>query len=184
MRAYLVVGPESSGNRYLVSLLVSGGCSGIGGHDQPFDGPVGNIIVLEPKPEHIAMHRSFPHGNRWLGLDVLIDQLADHGYQTTVLIAVRDPSACVPSQILGGHTKTIAEAEAHIDRAYREIFAGLERRPTDHILVPYASTGTARFRNWLAGKLQLPRVPAFPFVDRDARYQWQPDGATWTIDPT
>lgn len=113
--AYLVVGPESCGNRLLAALLVRAGCVGSGSMAQP------PLPVYE---DPVVIVRSYPHGNEWPDLRQIVPALRDRGYLCRVLVTVRDAYATAESQHRGQHHSRELAA-ANIRRAYAEIFGQL-----------------------------------------------------------
>lgn len=173
MKAYLVVGPESSGNRYLTRLLCQCGCEGAGSTIQPFDvGTTGSFSVPEPRPEKIAVIRSFPYAKQWLRLDDLITNLENLKYDVTILVMTRDPSIVEQSQIRTGHVKTNEEARLNIARAYRNIFYGLIVSRCPYLLIPYEQLSRPEFVEWLLTRLDLEPVDSLePFANGNTKYQ-------------
>ena len=127
-QAYVVAGPESSGNRLLAALLVRAGCIGSGSMAQPFELPT------YESPSVIV--RSFPHGNDWPDLRDVYHALRDRGYMVRVLIPVRDPWCVVQSQHSRQHHPPEL-ALANVRRTYADIFAQLGQLNVWWLLVPY-----------------------------------------------
>ena len=87
MRAFVVLGAESSGTRLLTRMLIASGCKGSDGYDQPWDDKLPYDDPL------IVWRRSVPDKNssepapaiRWI-----LRQLKDRGYETTIIITLED----------------------------------------------------------------------------------------------
>jgi len=98
--AYIVAGPESSGNRLLAAILVRSGCAGEGSTRQPQ-----NISDI-PRPDRdyvLISHHLIP---MW------VRALKEIGYERVhVIIIVREPIANTQSAVNRGHQKTIQEAK-------------------------------------------------------------------------
>lgn len=171
MRAFLVCGPESSGNCYLTRLLCEAGCAGRGAGEQPFDGPGCSVVVPEPRPPLVAVVRSFPHGGTWPDLASQVQQLRDQGYRVMVLVTVRDQHSQFLSQLRAGHADSWPEYTSRYVRAYRDIFSGVLASGAAFLLVPYACLGRERYRDMLRGILELPGPFLEPFIDGDAKYE-------------
>lgn len=169
-KAFIVVGPEASGNRYLGRLLVSAGCAGSGTHHQPFDKDNWNFELPEPYPEKVVLVRSFPHAKAWPDLVTLKRKFDHYGYETTVLILFRDPWVVQESQIKEGHVANREMAFAHYQRAYSLIFEDIEQGELDFRIVPYSSLGRREFREWLFQSLDLQPVNPERFQDGDLKY--------------
>lgn len=175
-RAYLIVGPESSGNRHLASALIAAGCAGKADTVQPWDGPGWSIVVPEPRPEHLVVVRSFPHAGKWLSLYELVGQLTRQGYETAVLLPVRNPAIVERSQVRAGHVASIEDARRNTRRASREIVQGLSllrQYPGLQVhAIPYGATRSRVFRRWLVETLGLPREPPGGlWRDEDAKWE-------------
>lgn len=166
--AFLVVGPEASGNRYLTRLLVSGGCAGAGDYRQPFDDGW-HIRIRPPRPERIAVCRSFPHAREWPCLPTLVRELAEDGYTPTVLVCLRRPDVVELSQVGAGHVDRIADARRHYDKALAAIFGGIAESRVDSLPVCYAWLGHDDYRRWLADRLGLASFTE-PWLDGNERY--------------
>lgn len=169
MRAYLVCGPESSGNCYLTRLLVEAGCVGRGAGVQPFDGPGYSIEIPHPRPERIAIVRSLPHAGIWLDIEEQIRQLYHQGYRTTILVPIRDQYSQERSQLAAQHAHCRRDYLANQCRAYG-IICDILSAGFDFLFVPYACLGRPDYRVWLRDYLQLPGEFIEPFTDGDTKY--------------
>lgn len=95
-RAYLVVGPESAGNRIVAALLARAGCTGEGS-------TFGRYQSELPDGESpVVLIRSLPHGEVWPSLESLVVGLRERGYSTTVVVVSREPTALARSQVARG----------------------------------------------------------------------------------
>jgi len=137
-RAFLVLGPESAGNRLVTRCLISAGCEGDGDHEQRFDEPDGLVGAADL----IVIRRSMPHGDAWPHLDGLLDRLKSHGYHDVrVLAMIRTHYCMIRSQVIAGHhcnvspDKWFAEAEDEVASAMRRIgqFAFENKLPIRYI---------------------------------------------------
>lgn len=116
-RCYVVVGPESSGNRLLASILVRAGCIGSASTEQPWGDDL-------PSHENLAVViRSYPHGEGWPYLNAIYNCLEARDYEVFTLITVRSPVACLSSQVAQGHAIDSGTAAALYREAYRRILA-------------------------------------------------------------
>lgn len=170
MRAYLVVGPESSGNRYMTRLLCQAGAYGSGTDMQPFDGPEWTIrLPAQSNYNRIALYRSFPHGGVWVDPVAAVASLQRH-YQTNVLVMVRDQRVVELSQVRAGHVHNEVQARHNIMQAYRSISKTLWVTGPMVYMVPYQSLGSPSYMNWILDMLDLSGRDLEPFVDGDAKY--------------
>ena len=121
--AFVVVGPESSGNRFMVQLLIEAGCTGkstAATNGQPWDIHYGAFVSI-PKdgPETIAFHRSIPHGSYRVNLGFAIDKAHEAGYVVTFLVMVREGYSTTISQLLTQDVRTTKKAPTkNIQMAY------------------------------------------------------------------
>ena len=127
-RCFLIVGPESSGNRLLGAILTRAGCAGRASTDQRWD----RTLPVKATPAMII--RSFPHGEDWPDLSEIYCTLEERGYQVTTLVTVRHPAATIGSQVQSGLAGSDQEACDQIAEAYQQIFQQISR---PFHLVPY-----------------------------------------------
>lgn len=135
--AHIVVGPESSGTRFLTSILIDAGCEGDATHRQRWD----RGVPEARKHRHIVWRKSVPHGHNWPQLTNLASLLSKHGYvKIYVVVLVREPYALHRSQIKRGHVPDLAAAWKNTRRAYLYIFAHLAKLAkagVPFLIVPY-----------------------------------------------
>lgn len=156
-RCYLVVGPESAGNRLLGAILTRAGCQGEAATNARWNKSL-------PTVETPAMViRSYPHGEEWPDLSAILPELWYRGYEVTTLITVRHPAAIAASQVESGHARDFAGAEAQIRDAYRRIMR--EVSGTFH-LVPYEifAYGPPAATRALLNHIGMPVVTAGPLI--------------------
>ena len=80
MRAFVVLGAESSGTRLLTRILIASGCEGSAEHEQPWDKKLPYDQPL------IVWRRSLPHSEKLPPIRWILRQLKDRGYETTIII--------------------------------------------------------------------------------------------------
>jgi len=130
-RAYVILGPESSGTRLLTKIMIAGGCHGDASHFQPFDKcSFGN---LSP----IVWRRSVPHSGKDINLQSMLDRL--HDYEVMVVVIVRDWTVTEKSQVKNKHASSIEVANAKVKSALKSIFSQLILTNSDFVLVTYES---------------------------------------------
>lgn len=133
-QAFVVVGPESSGNKVMTALLVRAGCVGTADDEH-----LNLWDRIEPATEkQVALMYSYPHGSEWPDLRNIYWRLTNKGYLTWILIMVRDHFCVMRSQV-ERRLKPAPIAEANYQRAYREIFKQIESGDMPYIMVPYES---------------------------------------------
>lgn len=137
MRAFLVVGPESSGTRFLTGLLIDGGCKGNDTHAQLFD------QWKFDNHDPIVWRRSFPWTvhHWWPNIELdLVKPLRTYGYtEIMILVTSRDWFALWQSQAdpKNRHAPNEAEALRNISLAYQEIFRQLSVVGLPFLVVHY-----------------------------------------------
>ena len=133
MRAFVVIGPESTGTRVLTQILISAGCVGDGGHEQRFDSHV--PLPSEVKSD-IVWRRSVPHfeSEKMPFVDKMKENLK--GYNTKFLVTSRSMYPAAMSQMRHrGGLDTLQQAYQRINRAYSHIFDQVAER--EFTLVTY-----------------------------------------------
>jgi hypothetical protein len=163
-RAYIVTGPESSGNRYLVQILRACGCYTVAPSiekdpPQPVDDPDRvdfTKLFLAPGKDLIAFHRSIPHGGQWVDLSAIAKQLSQAGYKSrTLLIMARNTRSMVDGQVRENHTLGNRHlSRNHISKAWRHIFSHVNSFDSFQV-VPYVDLTSNLFVNWLVADLGL-----------------------------
>jgi len=165
-RAFLVLGPESSGTRLMTCLLISAGCYGDDGHEQRLDH---GLPVAEPL---IVWRRSLPHRGEWPDLRAIIRNLKGAGYETTALVMSRDWHALVQSQLAAPHALDTETALAQIRQAYALIFYMLHVTDTPSEIVNLEAL--IQRPNEVAGhlmqRLGLPQPTGVEIYDANAKY--------------
>lgn len=133
-RAFIVLGPESSGTRLMTKLLVHAGCEGDIGDEQRFD------QAFKPVSDMVVWRRSLPYGwpqRCWPDLDNILAQLITWGCQDPkVVIMVRNQYCTEMSQIRNGHVGNGRDAADNILRAMHLITSFI----VDHSLAAYYFT--------------------------------------------
>lgn len=120
-RAFLVVGPESSGTKLFTRILIAMGCWGDDGDAQRLDKgfPTNG-------PDCIVWRRSFPCQQKWPVMNrIFLDLQGADFRKVTCFVTSRDWTAMASSQVKRGHVGNLKQAEINIQRAYLEIFSAL-----------------------------------------------------------
>ena len=169
MRAFLVLGPESSGTRLLTRLLIAAGCEGSAAHHQPFD---------EQTPEGVSplvWRRSVPQRGHWPDIASMVGELRRRNYSVHAIVTMRDWLPSAGSQVRAGHVADRVQAYTHLARAYPHIFAELGRAGVPFVCVTYAGLvgRPDKMLGWLTAYLSLPTPNGFEDVfDADERW-WE-----------
>lgn len=168
---YLVMGAESTGNRYVVSLLMALGCAGAAGHDQPFDyardrhhdWPL-RVRWDYMMRRHFAslpclvMHRSLPHANQWPQPLEMIEQLLEIGFRPYLLVPQRNLTSVVHSQVRHRHVHNASEAVENLLRAHNLInqtLPLLDALQVPHVRVSHSQLASPDYVRQLAAQLNL-----------------------------
>jgi hypothetical protein len=141
-RFFLVTGPESAGNRHVVSMLTASGCAGAADHFQPFD------LQRDRHPdwhssirwdwqtrrqfnnsECFVMHRSLPHAFHWPKIGLLLDQLHAFGFKPHVINTERAPLIMAHSQVRRKHAPSVSAALHNIDMGRRLLLTAMATQP-------------------------------------------------------
>ena len=132
-RAFLILGAESSGTRYLTSLFVAAGFVGSANHAQPTD-------LDEPTADCIVVRRSIPHGEKYPDLQILINRFQSLGYTVIALVIHRDPTATLNSQVKNFVAiDTIDDAWQRYQKAYKHIYTALATTNICYLGITYES---------------------------------------------
>lgn len=168
-RAYLVVGPESSGNRLMTRLLVAAGCQGEGDHVQRWD--THPPVSEEP----IVWLRSVPHARQTPDIVAMVRRLWARGYKVKVVVMLRDWHSTLASQVRMGHVKSKDQGQRHIRDAYVWIFSQVAEASVPFYVVSFEAL-VARpdaTMTWLCDALGLEwrdgMLPE-PVLDENAKY--------------
>lgn len=130
-RAFIVVGPESSGTRMLTKILMAGGCIGDDSHFQPFD----KVEKIDGDP--IVWRRSVPHNGRDLILADMLRKLPYH--EVTVVVILRDWHCTELSQVSNKHVSEMETATKNIKDAVKTIFLQIAALGLDYAVFTYES---------------------------------------------
>jgi len=184
---YLVTSPESNGNRFVVALLMAGGCFGRSGHQQPFDVPINQAKgswanKLKPPAQWgpnydvapcYVMHRSVPHARMWPNIAQLIGQIDAFGYEPRILVSWRPEDVARSSQVSQKHVPSQADAQRNILRAQRHIVDAIASLPDVWFRwVLYEELRHQHYVDWLFGEQMGIVLPESRprFEDRDSKH--------------
>ena len=161
-RAFFVVGPESSGTRFVQRSFISAGCTNK--RDWMFNENDGKHN-FNPKTD-IVFHRSIPHQRVIPDLKMIRLAMENSGFNVIPLLVVRDWHCTISSQIFRGISKDSEEAGAKIRKAIAKVAVDLP----DFLLITYETfCRKPGFRRWLLTEkygLQKPTEPIFFMNDK------------------
>jgi SAM-dependent methyltransferase len=168
MKAFIVVGAESSGTRLLSQILVSNGVSGEATHQQKFD-------TEDPSGDVVVWRRSVPHGltDDEPDLVEMGKKLKRLGYSVTVLVMHRDPAATLASQeerFLAITNRQIAEQR--YQAAYLHIYSCIKKMKVPFYSITYESLVSHQkgVLNWLSEVVGLQLKPIAISDENAKRY--------------
>ena len=125
-----VFGPESSATRLWTQFAIEAGFEGDSGHEQRMD----NWIL---DAERVVWRRSFPHRGEWPNVIDLFAAVEGKGFESKVLVTMREVEAMAQSQVVAGHSANLRHAYGKIKRAWRELGKVVQMR--DFCVVSYES---------------------------------------------
>jgi hypothetical protein len=165
MKAFLIVGPESSGTRMVTDALIRAGVFGQPGHTQELDN-----LDFSGRPDLIVLRRSVPHGDLWPDLSRVIRSMTEAGYAVSPIVTYRDKDYCVRSQLRAGHKATESEARTSYYWAYKHIFKHLAACGLFPVVCHYTSfVNNVEFRTLFFAQLGLP-CPELELFDANLQY--------------
>lgn len=133
-KAFIIVGPESSGTRMLTRLFVESGSCGSDQHDQLFD------HVFPSSEDNIVWRRSIPHGGiKEPNVEEMYKHLVDKGYSVILIIINRDIICTVNSQINNNHVSTEIDSIKNIQDSFVFIFDLIKKLNIKYFLINYES---------------------------------------------
>ena len=161
-----MVGPESSGSRFVHNLIQAAGCQGVRYvYSFPQDGRQNEIFreedysTLDGAEDRIVWHRSVPDGAHVVGhenpvdhlflpLAEMIAQLQQRDYKTHLIVCVRDHYAILKSQISRQMSVDMLDGMRRVRSAYESIFS-IAPKADSLLVVSYDS---------LVSRAKAPRV--------------------------
>lgn len=161
----MVMGPESSGTRFLTRCFIKAGCAGQYTHEQAFDKEL-------PLPEHpIVWRRSVPYWGEWPDIAHCLFRLTRIGYIPHAVVITRDWYATACSQVANKHALDVELAERQMQRAMRYIYSNLMEAGVDFTWVTYEGLvqRPKATLEWLMERFGLP-VPDIEVHDGNAKY--------------
>ena len=173
-----VTGPESSGNRYTVQMLIgAAGCHGKSGHTQPLDHKKKgrekkwdildkNVLkTIKASQPCAVIHRSFPHNHIFVDLKTMANMAREQGFSPQVIVLHRFMPAVLDSQVVRKHVTNNIKARINTKRAYLEIFRDIVDAELPYTIVVYELLKDPKYVHWLFDEIGLEydasRVPEF-----------------------
>lgn len=165
--AYLVCGPESSGNRLLAAILSRSGCAGEGSTNQPDDQ---HDLPISTQPLVLVKHDSLP---TW------IDGLRRAGYLRIVaIIVVREPLANCKSMVERGHQPDFETAYKHRTQTIAENIVDCFDSGVELEIVTYEGLSEPFLATWLpriglpykCGSILLPGQPLTEIANQNGKH--------------
>ncbi len=181
---YVVTGVESSGNRYLVSMLIAAGCVGMSSHVQPWDQPgssystINAARLVQEGPRCAVVHRSFPHSAQWPNLRNLFFQIQEANYRPRVIYITRNQLAVVQSQLRVSHVLSSASAENRIQKGKRQIWGYIASTNVWFLEVLYERLSNMDYVSYIYQQMEYRggaagEIPAGHPPFRDANFKYE-----------
>ncbi len=162
-RAFFVVGPESSGTRFVQRSFISAGCTNR--RDWMFNENDGKHN-FNSKTD-IVFHRSIPHQMVIPELKFIRLAMENSGFNVIPLLVVRDWHCTVLSQLNRGISKDSEEAEGKIRMAIAKVAVDLP----DFLLITYETfCNQPGFRQWLLMERYGLTKPTEPVFFENSKY--------------
>lgn len=180
LKAYLIHGPESSGNKLMGRLLMAAGCHG------NYDGDSDAWENCPPDGETpIVWVRSYPltHHHLWPSIRQQVATLRGRGYNCHSLVMVRSWHSTIQSQIARGHVSTVQQAMTNMRLAMTLIMEGLQAALCPYEVVSYESI-IQRPLPALAElfvRIGLPKLTELPEPIRDENAKYFKDESKPTV---
>jgi hypothetical protein len=187
---FLVMGPESSGNRYCVKLIIDGAqCYGQAGHYQPYDirknhkqmtamqwSEIDFKKLKESQKQCGVMHRSIPHDGKYVNITHMVAQIRSQGMTPHILITLRSEPHMILSQIRNQHTSNIHQSEVNIEEGFKHLFNYLYNSSTPFDFVFYDLMDQSYYIQWLFKKIGAEYHPQSipPFQTQNPKYDLAP----------
>jgi hypothetical protein len=162
-RAFLVLGTESSGTRFMTRILTNAGCAGDDDHDQRWD--------HEPAVgENIVWRRSVPHAEWWPDIMNMIEQLRGLEYSVFAYVIIRDWIATLTSQVVNRKIGDYELCFQRYQRAYPYIFGLLAQFHVPFVVVSYEQLSSRKYVESTLQVFGLVTGDLPPFEDANAKY--------------
>jgi len=135
--AFLIVGPASSGTRFVTRCFIESGCLGNAGFDQEFD------VQLPPPSKHIvwkthnacALRES--QKVKTLPLIQMVCEALEAEYIPVIIVVLRDLHSIAASAFARGYAGTFNELYKHSILVYEKIFSDLRQLSCDKHILSY-----------------------------------------------
>lgn len=133
MRAFLVLGPESSGTKLFTKILIGAGCNGDAGNEQRWD----NECPVFGRDDPVVWRRSVPHGEKYPDIVEMVEQLRGAGCQVCAYVTMRDWTSILNSRVINAGIISYEIASQRLQWAYPHIFSQLQSTKVPFATVSY-----------------------------------------------
>lgn len=122
-KAFLVCGPESSGNKLTTQLFCMAGCAGTWTEPQDLNhfvaGREHDITKIIGKAQVLVYIQSIPGGPIYRpDLPAIKRRFESAGFPTSTIIVSRDWHACTKSKLLHGHQSSLTTAWSELEQEW------------------------------------------------------------------
>lgn len=168
-KAFLVIGPESSGTRVTTKVLIENGCFGSDKHFQPMDG-FRDPSLLDPY-DFVVIRRSVPHNKYYPDMNRIYDYYGRAGFEYIhTIVTTRHWPYIAESQVSNRFAGCLSEAILSVQLAYKLIFSNINMPYTVSSYTDLVSN-PEDYQKWLCAQINLPFIRGINIVDGDAKYK-------------
>ena len=163
-RAFLVLGPESSGTRLMTRILIGAGCLGDDGEIQRLDDGIPDVPL-------VVWRRSIPHAGTWPVIPQMVANLRIAGHHVMAVVTTRAWYPMTQSQLAARHVPNLEVALTHLQRAYPFITGALTSNCVAYVMASYEMLVQRPEATlaWLSARLEL-ELPAAKLYDGNAKW--------------
>ncbi len=163
-RAFVVLGPESSGTRIVTQAFISLGCFGNSGHRQTLD-----RMKLSNAKDDIVWRRSVPHGKHMPILEDLFKNILEHNYTLYPILVWRDKNCVMFSQLKRG-LSTLSKGKMKVYKATNHIYSALINMKLLPYVINYEALVThEEYRKMFFGQFGFSE-PKISFYNANKKY--------------
>lgn len=160
-RAFIVIGPESSGTKFLTRLFLRAGCEGDPWHEQRLDNH-------DPDTDLIVFRRSYPHAGRWPDLPAIVERFMELGFDVRLIVIIRSMQFALASR----QQHASGDLHAQAIEALQRIGKQWGETGGDGVWITYESLVSypKHTIHWLFNWCELPIPKGVKVEDGNAKY--------------
>lgn len=169
-RAFVILGPESSGTRLMARLFIRAGAHGDYEHRQRLDAMLSN----GDRPTHpvVVVRRSYPYSKEWPNLGKLKGRLERAGYEVRAVVVLRSLQFTALSSNRQMHTRSREHGIRRSTEAFKHIGTALAESGLPFVWLTYESLvqRPEQELTWLFQWAGLPAPLDVEIFDGNAKY--------------